>query len=106
MNRTEYLLVKLAEECSEVAQRATKALTFGLDEVQEGQKLTNSERILLEFNDLLAVIDMLKDEAVFDEDNIVNKQLMEDKKQKIEKYMLYSQQIGTLDERYGDFERD
>jgi hypothetical protein len=32
-----------AEEAVEVAQRATKVLRFGIDEVQPGQSLTNAD---------------------------------------------------------------
>ncbi len=64
LNRTEYLLVKLAEECGEVAQRATKALTFGVHEIQKDQPHTNSERIMQEMVDLAAVVGMLQDEGV------------------------------------------
>lgn len=54
------LLECLAEECAEVIQRATKALRFGLEEVQPGQPLTNSERISQEVGDLLAVLERLQ----------------------------------------------
>lgn len=59
MNRTEHLLWVLAEECAEVAQRASKAARFGLDEVQPGQALTNEERLWQEMCDLCAVGEML-----------------------------------------------
>lgn len=36
IDRPTMLLVLLAEECVEVAQRATKAIRFGLGEIQEG----------------------------------------------------------------------
>lgn len=55
MNRTEYLLCCLAEECTEVGQRVSKALRFGLREVQPMQPLNNAERIREEMRDLLAV---------------------------------------------------
>lgn len=45
MKRHEHLLSILAEECCEVGQRVSKALRFGLDEVQPGQDLSNAERI-------------------------------------------------------------
>lgn len=61
MTRREYLLIKAAEECAEVAQRCTKALTFGLSEIQTGQPYTNAERVLHEYADLAAVVDMLLD---------------------------------------------
>lgn len=59
MSDTEHLLGILAEECAEVAIRASKAQRFGLGEVQPGQRLTNCERITYELNDLLAAADML-----------------------------------------------
>lgn len=36
MNNTQYLLVKLAEECAEAAQMALKCSHFGLEEQQDG----------------------------------------------------------------------
>ena len=59
MNRTEHLLTILGEECAEIAQRASKALRFGLDEVQPGKDLTNEQRIWKEMSDLAAVAEML-----------------------------------------------
>lgn len=50
------LLTILIEECMEVAQRATKMLRFGVNEVQPGQDLDNAERLSVEVGDLLAVI--------------------------------------------------
>jgi hypothetical protein len=61
MERTQYLLICLSEECAEVSQRASKALRFGLQEVQSGQEQTNAERIAQEFQDLLAIIEMLEE---------------------------------------------
>jgi len=42
LNRAEYLLSVLAEECCEVAQRATKAQRFGLREIQPDQPFNNA----------------------------------------------------------------
>lgn len=50
------LLVILVEECAEVAQRATKALRFGLDETQKGQPFDNSYRLSQEIGDFSCVI--------------------------------------------------
>lgn len=61
MNRTEILLTCLMEECSEVAQRASKALRFGLEEVQAGQDRNNAERIVEELRDLVAVAFLLEE---------------------------------------------
>lgn len=60
LSEIDHLLVVLAEECAEVAQRVAKALRFGLTEVQPGQPYTNAERIVNEVNDLIAVVMMLE----------------------------------------------
>lgn len=59
MTRTEHLLILLMEECAEVQQRASKALRFGLGEVQEGQPLDNRERLSVELADVMAIVQML-----------------------------------------------
>lgn len=93
MNLPEYLLVKLAEECAEVQQRVTKALTFTLDEVQPGQEESNRERIAQELDDLLAVVEMLKDAHVLRDKSL---EAMFKKKLKVRKFMDYSRERGTL----------
>lgn len=94
MTRQEHLLTILIEECNETAQRATKALRFGLEEVQPEQDATNAERIVYEFNDIVAVMELLYAEGglpkVFD---AVSAGL---KKVKIEKYFSYSSNCGTV----------
>lgn len=55
------LLTILAEECCEVGQRVSKALRFGLMEIQPGQPLSNAERIASELGDLLATAEELND---------------------------------------------
>ena len=52
------VLTIIAEECAEVAQRCTKALRFGLTEIEPGQERTNAFRIGLEFGDLVAIMGM------------------------------------------------
>lgn len=59
------LLDHLIEECAEVIQRVTKAKRFGLAEVQEGQTLTNAERIAMEAGNVVAVLDALTDANIF-----------------------------------------
>lgn len=94
MNRTEHLLWVLAEECAEVAQRASKAARFGLNEVQPGQPHTNAERIVYEYADLVATMELLGDAAGLTVDDL--EALKSAKKAKIEKYLVYSRQCGTL----------
>lgn len=92
----EYLLTVLAEECAEVAQRASKAIRFTPEEVQPGQSWTNAWRVELEISDLTAVVEMLRDRGVLNVDPVTRQQLVDAKKLKIEKYMRYSQEWGTL----------
>jgi len=93
LNRKEYLLTKLIEECVEVAKEASKALTFGLDDKHKDHK-SNIEKINDEWNDLMAIRRMLMGEGVRIFDNIG----LQDKKMcKVEKYMKWSQERGCLE---------
>jgi len=96
MNRQEYLLVCLNEECLEVAKEADKALRFGLDDWAPNSlpSDTNRKKITQELTDLISVAQMLKDELYIDEymveENITTK------KNKVEYYMSISEQLGIL----------
>lgn len=61
MNQLETTLLVLEEELLEAAHRVSKALCFGLTEIQPGQKLTNAERIREELNDVHAMIELLQE---------------------------------------------
>lgn len=89
MTRTDHLLTILAEECAEVAQRASKALRFGLGEIQPGQALTNLERIEEELGDLIAVARMLG--------LAPSERTLADKPAKVERFLDYSERCGKLD---------
>lgn len=52
-------LLKLAEECAEVAQQAAKQMHFGRDHVQEGHSVTSGERLRDEMLDVLVVAKIL-----------------------------------------------
>lgn len=91
MDRTEHLLSIVAEEAVEVAQRATKALRFGLTEVQPGQDLTNWLRLVGEFHDLIAALEMVHGQPL-----TIWRDLIDAKKAKVEKYLAYSAELGTL----------
>jgi len=97
MNRLEHLLTILGEECSELHQETCKALRFGLDE-QRDLPTSNIERMQREFNDLLAMIEMVND-AYGDNVLFTDYPLKDAKKLKVEKYLLYSKELGTLIER-------
>lgn len=98
MTRTDHLLWILAEECNEVAQRASKAARFGLGEIQPGQPLTNAERLMGEFAELTAAMKMLLEEDRFSMPEDWDLEALADKKAaKVEKFLLYSKECGRLD---------
>lgn len=95
--RTEHLLVILGEECCEVAQRASKALRFGLGEAQPGQAETNAARLLGEYAHIVAAVEMLTDAGAFDgtdRDAIVRR--CGEKRAAVERFLRYSVECGTL----------
>ena len=94
MTRTEHLLGIIAEECAEIAQRASKAQRFGLSEIQPGQSLTNAQRISEEYTDLVAVILMLNREYPL---SPISDDKLEAKRVKVEHFLKYSKQCGTID---------
>lgn len=100
MTRQEHLMIIAMEECAEVQQRLSKALRFGLEQIQEKaidkpeqnpMRLTNRERITDEYSDLIAVMRMLDMDTVD-----LNK--VQTKIAKVERYLQFSKQLGTLDE--------
>lgn len=100
MNRLQYLLTKLAEEATEVAQIALKSQQFGLDERKENDATqpTNKERIHAEINDLLGVIDMLNSEYGFNynPNTIDNLYARANKITKVDKYYEYAKKLGNV----------
>lgn len=63
MNREEYLLDCLSEECAELAQVASKSLRFGLNNKVPGTKeeKTNTDDLITEYLQIVAVIEMLQE---------------------------------------------
>ena len=96
MNRTEHLLWLVSEECNEVGQRASKAARFALAEVQPGQPLSNADRILQEWYDLKAVMEMMVDEGLLTP-WANEREVIAAKKAKVEKFLGYSAECGTLE---------
>jgi len=80
----------LSEECNEVGQRCSKAIRFGMNETQPSKDQTNFERLSAEFQDLIAVADLLG--------LSIDSERVEAKKRKIEKYGKYSKELGILKE--------
>ena len=98
MTRDEHLYSIAAEESTEIAQRCTKALRFGGDEVQPGQSLNNRTRILQEYADLLGVLEMLGF-SVGPGPLDPLRPWVDAKKAKVERFLAYSKECGTLTEK-------
>lgn len=92
LNEQQYLLTLIQEECAELSQRASKALRFGLYEIQEEQSLNNWERLKGELTDLVTVIRIL-DKDLF----ILNNIEIQKKETKIKKYMELSRKRRILE---------
>ena len=95
MNKKEYLLTCLIEECSEVQKEGTKALRFGLDDNWKDHG-KQSDRIVHEFIDLTAVYEMMVEEGMIDD--VSTKEMIQAKKERVRKYMGYAKERGTLTE--------
>ncbi|RIJ79251.1 hypothetical protein D1871_00065 [Nakamurella silvestris] len=95
MTHEQFLLMKLAEEASEIAQIALKTAQFGMTEKHPDLSLNNKERIHLELNDLNAIVDELNSWTNFE-----YKPNYEAKINKIEKlntFLGYSIQLGKVE---------
>lgn len=101
INQTEHLLICAAEECAEVQQRITKALRFGLDEIQPGQEFTNAHRIMTELADLLGVLEMLSDVLPQLRDMSPD-DVIKTKQAKVRRFMDYARAVGTLEGRVAE----
>jgi hypothetical protein len=87
------LLLQLGEECSELSQQISKCLRFGLEDIQPGKTLSNRERLFEEYNDLLAIAEMLHDyDVTFSYDHTK----VTAKREKVEKYLEFSRELGLV----------
>ena len=100
MNRQEHLMTIAMEECAEVSQRISKAMRFGMEQVQRDandkpeenpDRMTNRERIQEEFADLVAVLEMIDTGLV-----TVTSMQVAAKRDKVERYLVRSRDNGTL----------
>lgn len=95
MTHEQFLLMKLAEEASEIAQIALKTAQFGMTEKHPDLPLNNKERIHLELNDLLAVVDELNTWSNFDfKENYAAKIK---KIEKLNTFLNYSIRLGKVE---------
>lgn len=90
----DYFLACIGEECGEIQQAIGKSLRFGLLDTNPVTKKTNWVELRKEIHDLIAVYEMLCDE--FDRVETLDRELIDAKKERVLKYMKYSQQVGRL----------
>ncbi len=91
-DREREILTILIEEAAEVQQRATKALRFGLAEIQPGQPYTNLERIEEELGDLVGVLDLACFEGLVSQPRIEGARTI--KAAKLDRYMQTESKIN------------
>lgn len=97
MARVDYLLSHLAQECSEVAIRCTKAQMFGLDEIQPEQDLTNAQRIAEELAELYAMVEELQCSGYIPKFAERDQQArISAKRRKAKHFRGYSRELGRL----------
>jgi NTP pyrophosphatase (non-canonical NTP hydrolase) len=99
MTKQQFLLLKLSEECAEVAQRCSKQIQFGPLEIQTGHSLTNAERLKQELLDLFSIWKILEENKQIPEFSEPEVDFAyENKKLKLQKYLDYSFKLGELPE--------
>lgn len=96
----QFYLLKLMEECSEVAQRCSKQIQFGALENEDATSEDNRTRLRAELNDLLAVTDVLIELGQIREIAPWELQAKKaTKREKILKFLKYSQELKTVETR-------
>lgn len=94
MSREQFLLLKLAEECAEVAQMCSKCMQFGLEETYILE--TNIQILHKELVEVLAIISMLNTDCNFEFSP--SQGAMEEKCRKVDKYYKYSVELGKVED--------
>lgn len=100
MNSKEHILTCISEECSEIIKDVSKALRFGLDDINPETKQTNRVAIAKEINDLLAVVELAIENYDLLDANIVDSFVSKElKKRKVLNWMEYAHSKGTISEK-------
>lgn len=82
------------EECMECAHAASKMLRFTEHDSPVIGGETNFQNLMKEFNDLIAIKDLL---AAEDLELVIDEKLIEIKKKRLGDYMHYSKLLGVID---------
>lgn len=97
MNKPEYLLTVLSEECAEIQHAVSKALRYGFDEHHPDRETTNEEELKTEIYHFFAMVEMLAEENVLNTFSDYKRTgVIREKKDRVRQYMKLSREIGTL----------
>lgn len=102
----QFYLLKLIEECSEVAQQAAKQMQFGHHAISKatGKIYENTKLLRAEVNDILAVLDVLMDLGELPEISPDELLLAKNKKRnRIMQYLRHSQELGLVEKDFKDY---
>lgn len=96
INKIDYLLASLSEECGEVIQEVSKSLRFGLQDYNpyDSKKTINWDTLRKEVHDIMAVYRFLC--YNLDVSSKIDEKLIETKLLKIDKWMQHAIDIGRL----------
>ena len=110
MNKEQFLLMKLAEECAEVAQRAIKSMQYGSQQVWKGGEvpggigpsdagLNNAQRLTNELTDLTVMCELLEELGAITPppQEFEFEKTKQAKIAKLNKYLAFSRELGALD---------
>lgn len=95
MDKVEYLLACVGEECGKVQKVVGKAQRFGIFNIKSGTDAANIVKLRNEVHDVLAAYVMLCDEVGVTA--AINRDLIDLKKEQVTKYMALSMKLGCLD---------
>jgi hypothetical protein len=99
----QFYLLKLAEECSEIAQQACKQIQFGHYAFSKstGKVYDNTALLRAEVNDFLAMLDVLIDLEELPEISPEELLLAKNKKRsRVIKYLQNSQELGLVEKDF------
>jgi NTP pyrophosphatase (non-canonical NTP hydrolase) len=80
-NQVQETMLILQEECAEVTQAVSKCFRFGLDNAKPGKPLTNQQHLENEIGDMLAMVDILKEQGIISDTGLAR--AMQAKKDKL-----------------------
>lgn len=106
MNRIQFLVNKLVQECSELTKDATKMSMFGVNSYDPNDPLRkpNIDLVVEEFLDVMSAFEMLvdelgcKDQIQLLQDQAVARDFIALKKMKTEHYYSVCLQLGSVKE--------